>query len=75
MTPDAGPDKVELAFRRMDRNKDGYITWEEFNKVIKRHEIIFCNSIVSRILGTCLQARLRGYSRAVTRYAVGQDSL
>ena len=26
-------DRVEVAFRRMDRNKDGYIDWEEFLQV------------------------------------------
>jgi len=25
-------DRVELAFNRMDRNSDGYLTWEEFSK-------------------------------------------
>ena len=33
VTPEPGPDRVELAFKRMDKNKDGFITWDEFNKV------------------------------------------
>jgi hypothetical protein len=24
---------VELAFQRMDRNRDSFLTWEEFDKV------------------------------------------
>ena len=33
VTPDA-EDRVELAFRRIDLNNDGFITWEEFVQVI-----------------------------------------
>ena len=32
VTPDA-EDRVELAFRRIDLNNDGFITWEEFVQV------------------------------------------
>ena len=33
VSPEPELDRVELAFKRMDKNKDGYITWEEFTKV------------------------------------------
>ena len=37
VSPERQPDRVELAFKRMDRNNDGYITWEEFTKVDMVH--------------------------------------
>ena len=33
VSPERELDRVEVAFKRMDRNNDGYITWEEFTKV------------------------------------------
>ena len=33
VSPEPEPDRVELAYKRMDRNSDGFPTWEEFNKV------------------------------------------
>jgi Ca2+-binding EF-hand superfamily protein len=37
VSPERELDRVELAFKRMDRNNDGYITWEEFTKVNMLH--------------------------------------
>ena len=42
VSPEPEPDRVELAFKRMDRNRDGFLTWEEFNKVcgqIKKNNV------------------------------------
>ena len=33
VSPEREPDRVEKAFKRMDKNNDGFITWEEFTKV------------------------------------------
>ena len=33
VSPEREVDRVERAFMKMDRNKTGYITWEEFIQV------------------------------------------
>ena len=40
VSPEPELDRVELAFKRMDKNKDGYITWEEFTKVLTQSNSI-----------------------------------
>ena len=41
VSPEPQLDRVEMAFRRMDRNKDGFITWDEFIKVSMKEAILF----------------------------------
>ena len=33
VSPEPEVDRVEAAFKRMDRNMDGFLTWEEFKRV------------------------------------------
>ena len=33
VSPEKEVDRIELAFRRIDLNNDGYITWDEFKRV------------------------------------------
>ena len=51
VSPERELDRVEVAFKRMDRNNDGYITWEEFtkvkdwlNKAISKLMVITCST-------------------------------
>ena len=67
VSPEPGPDRVELAFKRMDKNKDGFITWDEFNKVSLIHIIQMIKSMIVRIPATSLLIKLSVYSVAVTR--------
>ena len=40
-------DKVEIAFRNLDKDGDGFIDWEEFREVKQDHSIfLFTLSIV-----------------------------
>ena len=34
VSPDEEEDRVEHAFRRMDRDNSGFVTWTEFAKVV-----------------------------------------
>ena len=47
VSPEPEMDRVELAFRRMDKNKDGFLTWEEFSKVLSLSGNVFQNMFCS----------------------------
>ena len=67
VSPEPGPDRVELAFKRMDKNKDGFITWDEFNKVSLINIIQMLKSMIVRMPAISLLIRPSVYSVAVTR--------
>jgi Ca2+-binding EF-hand superfamily protein len=33
VSPERELDRLELAFKRVDKNNEGYVTWDEFSKV------------------------------------------
>ena len=59
-------DRVELAFRRIDLNNDGFITWDEFVQVIicQLLKKVFQFSLL-RMLETLSQLRQSEFSRPV----------